>query len=235
MEPLAGFMMGLAGSLHCAGMCGPIAMALPKMSTHTSHFIVGRVLYQLGRIASYMVLGLIAGLGTSVIALAGYERIISIVAGVLMVIVAMMQILWHRSVIPSGPITRWTAPVRTSMTRLLQRDSLFALWGLGVVNGLLPCGLVVAAVLGSASTISLVDGAMFMAFFGMGTLPIMTTFSLGGGWIASALKGKVRLAMPIVALLLGTAFMVRGMGLGIPYLSPKPPAQIIHTTECHCH
>ena len=240
MEPLAGLMIGLAGSLHCAGMCGPIAMALPRSSGSTGRFVFGRFLYQFGRIGTYVVLGALFGLGASAISLAGYEQIISISAGVLMVITALMQILWHKSVLPTQFVTKVTAPVRSSMQRLLKQDSLAAMSGLGAVNGLLPCGLVMSALFGSAATTSTLDGALFMGFFGLGTLPVMATLSLGGGWISGLLKGRTKIAIPVVVLLLGTAFIVRGMGLGIPYLSPKPPSSGMHTAEshaeeCHCH
>ena len=233
MEPLAGLMLGLAGGLHCAGMCGPIAMALPKMEGNTTRFVTGRILYQLGRVGTYVILGLLAGFGASAMSLSGYEQTISIVAGSLMILTAVLQIFWHRSLLPSAPVARLTQPVRTSMQKLLKKNNIAAMTGLGAVNGLLPCGLVLSAVFGSVSTTSDVDGAIFMALFGLGTLPVMSAISLGGGWISGFLKGKSRLAMPIIALLLGTVFIVRGMGLGVPYLSPKPPVAEHQCESCH--
>lgn len=232
---LSGLLIGLAGSLHCAGMCGPIALALPSTpEASRAHYVLGRLAYQTGRITTYAVLGALAGLGTGAVALAGYERTISIVAGSLMIFAAAMQLVWHRSIISSGPILRMTAPVRRTLGHLLQQRSTTALFGLGAVNGLLPCGLVLAAIFGSASTTSPVDGAIFMASFGLGTLPVMSVLSMGGGWLTSRLRGKYRLAMPIVALLLGGVIVVRGMGLGIPYLSPEPPVAE-HHAECCGH
>lgn len=231
----SGFLIGLAGSMHCAGMCGPIALALPS-SEHTtrSHYLFGRLAYQFGRIMTYAVLGAIVGLGTGAVALAGYERIISIVAGSMMVIAATMQLLWHRSIVPNGPILRLTAPVRSTLGQLLKRRSIGAMFGLGAVNGLLPCGLVLAAIFGSAATTSPVDGAIFMSFFGLGTLPVMSVLSMGGGWLTSKLKGRYRLAMPLIALMLGSVIVLRGMGLGIPLISPKPPVEE-HHAECCSH
>ena len=232
MEPLAGLMIGIAGSMHCAGMCGPIAVALPTSEGSRGRYVTGRLLYQFGRILTYMTLGMLAGFGASAIALSGYESVVSITAGVLMIVTAVMQILWHRSLIPTGPVMRVTAPVRTSMRRLLTRNSLAAMAGIGLVNGLLPCGLVLSAVFGSAATADPVGGAVFMAAFGIGTLPIMTVLSLGGGWITKRMTGATKLAMPIIALLLGTVFVIRGMHLGIPYLSPKPPVTASHAECC---
>jgi len=222
-ELLAGFMIGLAGTMHCAGMCGPIAMALPTGSSRGAHYVTGRLLYQIGRIGTYMILGTLAALGASAITISGYEGVVSITAGVLMIVSAVLQLLWHKSLLPAGPLLRLTAPVRSAMQRLLHQRSLLALLGIGAVNGLLPCGLVLSAIFGSAATTDPAQGAMFMAAFGLGTLPVMTAISLGGGWITNHLKGTARLAMPVLALLLGTVFVVRGMHLGIPLLSPKPP------------
>lgn len=232
MEPLAGLMIGLAGAMHCAGMCGPIALALPGGGEQRGRYILGRLLYQGGRIFTYMLLGVLAGLGASAISLSGYGSVVSITAGTLMIVTAILQILWHRSLLPTGPVMRLTAPVRTSMQRLLKQNSLAAMAGIGLVNGLLPCGLVLSAIFGSAATADPLGGALFMAAFGLGTLPMMTVLSLGGGWVTKRLSGATRLAMPIIALLLGTVFVVRGMHLGIPLLSPKPPATASHAECC---
>lgn len=232
---LSGFLIGLAGSMHCAGMCGPIALALPSGENSTrSQYLFGRLAYQFGRIMMYALLGAVVGLGTGAVALAGYERIISVTAGSLMIIAAMMQLLWHRSIVSSGPILRLTAPVRSTLGTLLKRRSVSAMFGLGAVNGLLPCGLVLAAIFGSAATTSPLDGAIFMSSFGLGTLPVMSVLSMGGGWLTSKLKGKYRLAMPLLALMLGGVIVLRGMGLGIPLISPTPPVEE-HKAECCSH
>lgn len=233
MEPVAGLLIGLAGSLHCAGMCGPIAMALPRNPTDSkATYVTGRFLYQFGRIFTYMVIGALAGLGASAITFAGYESVVSITAGVLMMLAATMQLLWHKSLLPTGPIMRLTAPMRKSMQQLMKTKSTLALGGIGIVNGLLPCGLVLAAIFGSASTGSPVEGAVFMAGFGLGTLPVMSAIALGGGVLLKKLTPSFRLLMPSIALLLGMVFVVRGMHLGIPYVSPKPP--ISHTQAACC-
>jgi sulfite exporter TauE/SafE len=231
-ELLAGMMIGLAGSLHCAGMCGPIAVALPHTAGGKGSYVAGRMLYQFGRITTYSVIGALAGLGAGAVSISGYEGVVSITAGILMIVTAVMQILWHKSLIPSGPMMKLTAPVRVGLHTLLQKHSLVALGGIGLINGLLPCGLVLSAVFGSASTADPASGAMFMAAFGVGTLPVMTTLSLGGGALTQRLSSTTKIAMPILALALGAVFVVRGMHLGIPLLSPKPPASEVTASCC---
>ena len=178
-ELLAGTLIGLAGSLHCAGMCGPIALALPHAASSRGTYVAGRMLYQLGRISTYSVIGALAGFGAGAVSISGYEGAVSITAGILMIVTAVMQILWHRSLIPTGPMMKLTMPVRRGLQSLLQQHSLVALGGIGVINGLLPCGLVLSAVFGSAATADPASGAMFMVAFGVGTLPVMTAISLG--------------------------------------------------------
>ena len=104
IEPLTGFLLGLAGSLHCAGMCGPIAMSLPSAGGRGVRRLAEKSIYQVGRIATYATLGLIVGLGASVFDLAGYGRVASITAGVLMIITAVLQLVWHKNLLPSGPV-----------------------------------------------------------------------------------------------------------------------------------
>jgi sulfite exporter TauE/SafE len=103
-----------------------------------------------------------------------------------------------------------------------------------MLNGLLPCGLVISALVGAAGTTSAIGGALFMAVFGIGTLPVIASFAFGGGWLRQRLPSRFRLALPVLALFLGAAIVVRGMGLGVPYLSPKPPA-IIEEAGCCSH
>ncbi|MBL0320823.1 MAG: sulfite exporter TauE/SafE family protein [Ignavibacteria bacterium] len=235
IEPLTGFLLGLAGSLHCAGMCGPIAMSLPSAGGRGVRRLAEKSIYQVGRIATYATLGLIVGLGASVFDLAGYGRVASITAGVLMIITAVLQLVWHKNLLPSGPVLRVTAPVRTWLGGLLQKRSMLALGGIGVLNGLLPCGLVTSALLGSAATADPVGGMTFMSFFGLGTLPMMLSIALGGALLTDRMRTSMRVAMPVVALIVGSIVMLRGMALDIPYLSPPEakPASNVHCCEEH--
>lgn len=231
IDPITGLLLGLAGSLHCAGMCGPIAMALPSSGRQGVFRLAEKTLYQAGRIGTYAVLGYIVGMGASVFDLAGYGRIASISAGILMVITALVQIVWHKSLIPSGPLYRLTGSVRLALRRQLDNHSFVALGAIGALNGLLPCGLVTSALLGSAATTEPVGGMIFMASFGVGTLPIMMSMALGGGLLTSSLRAKMRVALPVIALLVGSIVVLRGMALDIPYLSP-PEARDSSNVKC---
>lgn len=234
MEIVAGILIGLAGSLHCVGMCGPIAVALPGGAASGWRYVAGRSGYLVGRIITYSAIGAVVGAGAGAVTIAGSESVVSIVAGSLMVATGVLQLVWHRSVLPQGPLLRLTTPVRTALQRLLQHHRVAALTGIGMLNGLLPCGLVLSAALGAAAVGDPVStpwsGAAFMAAFGLGTLPSMGLLSFGGGWLLQRLP-SYRIAMPVVAFLLGALLVVRGMNLGIPMVSPPAPEQE-HTAEC---
>lgn len=223
MEIIAGLLIGLAGSLHCVGMCGPIALALPGGPARGWRYVAGRGGYLLGRIATYAIIGAIVGTGVGAVTIAGSESIVSLLAGGMMVVTAVLQLAWHRSLLPQGPLVRMTNPVRHALQRLLQRHSVLALTGIGMLNGMLPCGLVLSAAFGSAAVGDSLGGAAFMVAFGLGTLPSMGVMSFGGGLLAQRLR-SYRLVMPAVALLLGVLLLVRGMNLGIPMVSPKAPS-----------
>lgn len=222
MEPLAGFFLGIAGALHCVGMCGPIVVGLR----------VGKISYHIGRVITYMLLGLLIGFGAGLIALTVAARTVSIVSGALMIISAGVQILWHRSFIPSAPIMKATAPVRNALQRLLTHKSTAASFSMGLVNGLLPCGLVVSALFGAASSVNVLQAALFMGSFGVGTIPLMWALSWAGSHLTDKLRISFRRIVPAFALLIGAVLIVRGMGLGIPYLSPSSPNSYSDGTHC---
>ncbi|HCO84482.1 MAG TPA: hypothetical protein DIT95_13230, partial [Arenibacter sp.] len=101
-------------------------------------------------------------------------------------------------------------------------------------NGLLPCGLVYMAVFGSIATANPWLGALFMALFGLGTIPLMTTAVYFGSMLKGSAKKSVQRLIPVFVILVGLLFILRGMGLGIPYISPEPVMQVVDSTlECH--
>ncbi len=222
MELLAAFALGIAGSLHCLGMCGPLALALPQPSTSGKRSLVlGRLSYNVGRVAMYAVLGALVGIGGTGLAIAGAGQYVSIVAGSLMVVMAVIQLALHRSVVPAWLTARVSAIVRSVVGRQLARPHAGSLFVIGLVNGLLPCGLVITALVGSVAAGTLFGSMAFMAAFGVGTIPSMLVASLGASMVSLSMRQRLRLAAPVLAFLVGGAIIVRGMDLGIPFVSPK--------------
>jgi sulfite exporter TauE/SafE len=230
IEPLAGLMLGLAGSLHCIGMCGPIAIALPGQKakrTITWSMSRDKLLYQFGRVTTYSALGVVAGLSGSALVDAGFSQQLSVAAGVLMIVTAVTQLVWHTPLVPAKMTGKLSNVVERAIGRRLSSDrNTFAKGGtgahylIGIFNGLLPCGLVVSALIGSIGTGDVLQGSMFMAMFGLGTVPLMSVVAILGGVISCQLRHKLRSVTPVIAIVIGVAFILRGLSLDIPFVSP---------------
>lgn len=217
MEYLTALILGLVGSLHCAGMCGPLALALPHPGTGAKGFVASRIAYNLGRIITYSVLGIVFGAIGHTLVIAGLQRWTSIGLGLILI----MAILFSRRLGLLNFVTNVVQSLKRRMSSLMQRRSFSTLAMLGLFNGLLPCGLVYVAATASVATGSSFRAAWFMFVFGLGTFPMMLTLSLSTKLLPPGFRIKYRRAIPIAALLLASLLIVRGMNLGIPYLSPN--------------
>jgi hypothetical protein len=210
------FVLGFVGSLHCAGMCGPLALALPVTGRTVVGFAAGRFIYNLGRLFTYCVLGTVFGFVGQTLLVAGLQRWVSIGLGVLLV----LGLIASRKLALAAPVVRGVQWLKTTMANYLQHRSLPALAVLGGLTGLLPCGLVYVACAGAAATDQWHRGTLYMAAFGLGTLPIMLAIGLSGRLLQGSIRVKLRHAVPISVILLSALLILRGLSLGIPYLSP---------------
>jgi uncharacterized protein len=214
------FLLGFIGSLHCAGMCGPLALALPATGDTTPGYVLGRVAYNAGRIITYCLLGIVFGLAGWTFLLAGLQRWVSIALGVAL----LLGLFASRKLALWRPVTWIVNQLRSRMSLLLRRQSFAALVVLGLLNGLLPCGLVYVACAGAAATGGILAGASYMGAFGVGTLPMMLAIGLSGKLVPPSLRLKLVKTIPVCVFLLATLLILRGMSLGIPYLSPDMSA-----------
>lgn len=208
--------LGLLGSLHCAAMCGPLLLALPANPGGPARFIAGRVVYQFGRIITYCLLGVIAGLVGKSIFLVGLQRSLSIGLG----LAILLGFLVSKRVAVSAPVARLVGRLRSEMSVQLRRHGFWSLALLGMLNGLLPCGLVYVALAGAASQGSLLEGIIYMALFGLGSVPMMLGIGFFGRSFPVNFRLKLRKAIPFAICLLAGLLILRGMALGIPYVSP---------------
>lgn len=226
MEIWSTFLLGLVGSLHCVGMCGPLALALPVTGKSFKSFLAGRLVYNFGRITTYAMLGAIFGLIGKSFALAGFQRWISIAAGSVILIA-----LFSSSRLAVGrPILHTIASLKSGFSKLLQRRTLGSLGLLGLLNGLLPCGLVYAACAVSASSGGFISGIQSMLLFGLGTTPVMLGAGLAGKKFQFAFAFKAPKLVPATLALVAGLLIVRGLSLGIPYLSPD-----LYSRQFFCH
>ena len=240
----AGFLFGLLGSFHCVGMCGAIALALPggvDKATSPLRYAGGRMLYNLGRVTTYASLGTVAGLLGQGLRLAGVQQGLSIASGVLILLLVAVPEHYTSRLAGWLGLNRPLAWVKNTLGRLFQQPTLPALYTTGALNGLLPCGLVYLALAGALSAPGVMGAATYMACFGLGTLPLMFGLSLSGRLVPVRWRTGMRQAVPYAASVLAVLFIVRGLGLGIPYLSPQlgpstaetSPSQPTPVYDCH--
>ena len=228
---VAAFTMGLLGSFHCVGMCGPLALSLP-LSTNTiwSKFS-GAFLYNTGRIITYSVFGFVFGLIGKSASLFGYQQWLSISLGVLIIFFVILpkriSVFSHKNL-----ITVFFEKIRSGLGNLFSRKNYSSLFFIGLLNGLLPCGLVYMAAAAAVATGDIVDSILFMAFFGLGTLPIMWSLAFFGNYVSIGIRQKIRRAYPYMMMMMGCLLILRGMGLGIPYISPEMKAERKNSIEC---
>jgi sulfite exporter TauE/SafE len=220
MEIWTGFLIGFLGSFHCVGMCGPIVLALPSGSNSKGSYIIGRVFYNFGRIITYSIFGLVGGIIGKQIVFTGYQNILSIAVGITILVVLLRPVRLLRK-IPFFPQTDFISTrLKKMWGPLLRSGSNLSLLGIGILNGFLPCGFVYLALAGAISTGGIVPGMIYMAMFGLGTTPILLVLSITGRIVSLNLRRKINRLLPVGAVILAAIFILRGLSLGIPYLSP---------------
>lgn len=225
------FILGAVSSLHCIGMCGPLAMALPLKEKNASKF-TGTMLYNFGRVTTYASFGLVFGMIGRSFAWFGWQQNISIALG----IIILLSLVLPRLLKKQNAITRWNgkamATVRYRLGKLLFNSNPASLYAIGLLNGLLPCSMVYLALAGAMSTGEVISGAVFMAVFGLGTLPAMWTVSFFGGMMKQSVRESARTLYPAMMMIVAVLLILRGLNLGIPYLSPKLGVGHATTVEC---
>jgi sulfite exporter TauE/SafE len=229
---IAGFTLGTIGSLHCVGMCGPLAMALPVQHFSKQKKMAAIILYQIGRVFTYSTLGLVIGLAGRRIYLAGFQQWFSITAGAIVVmLVAQYRIIKKssRPVFFSGFYNR----VQKSISYFLRSNKMQNYFFLGTTNGLLPCGMVYVAIAGALTSTTVSGSTLFMASFGAGTLPAMMAVSYFGQFIKLSIRNQFKKALPLFAGIIGLILILRGLNLGIPFISPVINPSHGNAIICH--
>lgn len=226
--------LGFLGSFHCVGMCGPIALALPlNRSSFFSKFF-GALLYNFGRALTYALMGGLFGLIGQSLVLAGYQKALSITLGVAI----LLMVLLPSSVVTRFRITSfiysYIGTVKQKLAILFQRSSYSSLFFIGTLNGLLPCGLVYLGIAGAIATGNSLQGSFFMFLFGLGTIPAMLSLTLLSSSISLNFRNKIRKAVPIFVVLMAVLLILRGLNLGIPYVSPVMSSTVPECSKC-CH
>ena len=208
--------IGFVGSLHCVGMCGPIALALPVSSRGE---VWNKMIYQFGRITTYALMGTIAGTIGQGIEFAGFQQGLSIGLGVLLL--ALLLITGNKNNLINLPfLNRFFFKIKQNLAALLPSPGPASMYQVGILNGFLPCGVVYLALSGAMATGNVFEGIGFMILFGLGTFPAMMAVSMVKNWIKPGFFPGFQKILWGMAIIFAGLLIIRGLGLGIPYLSP---------------
>lgn len=223
--------MGAMGSLHCVGMCGPLALSLPVSRLTLTGKMMATLLYNLGRTTTYASLGAIFGLLGLSFGLVGMQQSLSIAIGVLILIV----LLWPKNkllITGNGKLQYFFSAVRNRLGKLLKKEKYQSVYLIGLLNGLLPCGLLYMALAAAVTTASIEKSILFMIFFGLGTIPLMWAFSFFGSFINLKGRQQLRKLVPVMFFFMACLLILRGLGLGIPFVSPAIQNNKAAAMEC---
>lgn len=215
---IAGFFIGLMASLHCIGMCGPIALALPLDRSSRATKWWGLMQYGTGKTIAYAALGVLIGMIGAGFQLLNALQILSIVLGSFTILFGLLRIF--KIQLKVGKV-RFSGGINQMMVKFFKTKSPFRLALIGFGNGLLPCGMVILALTNALLIGSPIQSLMAMVGFGLGTLPILFSVNLIGNQFSAKFKNKLAPMIPYYIVLVGAFIVVRGMNLGIPYISPK--------------
>jgi hypothetical protein len=228
-------LFGLISSFHCIGMCGPIAMMLPVDHNNPTKKVLQIMLYHLGRLTAYGMLGLFFGMLGKGLFLAGLQQQLSIAVGILMIVLVVVpeKILANYNNF-SKPVYKLISKVKAHLGAQFKRKSPDALFTIGLLNGFLPCGMVYAALFGAIAMQSELLGVAYMVLFGLGTIPMMSAVVLISNFITVPIRNRIQQLIPVFVIVIGALFIMRGMGLDIPYISPNTTSLIVQANpDCH--
>lgn len=228
------FFFGLLSSIHCVGMCGPIAMMLPIDRNNQAKKVVQIMTYHFGRLFAYATIGLIFGLFGKGLYVAGIQQELSIIIGICIILVVAIPDKKFAKYNFSQPVFKLISKLKTSLGKQFKNKSIQSLFTIGLLNGFLPCGMVYVALFGAIAMQSISLGVLYMLLFGLGTIPLMSIVVVINSFLTIPIRNKIQKVIPYVGVFIGMLFILRGLGIGIPYVSPSTQNLFIQE-KSNCH
>lgn len=219
---LSAILFGLLGSFHCVGMCGPIAFMLPVDRHKPIKKFFQILSYHFGRLLTYSLIGLLFGFLGKGFYFFGFQQQLSILVGVSMILVILFPKIFQKLSFTKS-ISKIIFKIKNSLGKELKKKGNDTFFTIGFLNGFLPCGLVYMAIFGALATSNAFAGSLYMFLFGLGTIPLMTAVVYLGGFAKENLRKNIQKAIPVMVVFIGLLFILRGLGLGIPFVSPLEP------------
>jgi sulfite exporter TauE/SafE len=226
------FLIGFVGSFHCVGMCGAIALSLPVKSLPIHQRNIGLILYNIGRVVTYSFIGVMFGIIGRTFYLGGFQKIVSVIIGIFIIVYLILTYLLKKAV-QIKFIDKFNYKVQFVLSKYLSEQQLKNTFIIGLLNGLLPCGMVYFALAGALASGSILKGIVFMVMFGLGTIPLMLLVSYLGIFINISIRNTIKKVVPYFMLIMGVLFILRGLDLNIPYVSPMIESSINKVIPCH--
>jgi sulfite exporter TauE/SafE len=193
------------------------------------------LVYHLGRLLAYSILGLLFGLLGKGLYVFGMQQNLSIVIGLMMILVVLVPATLVGKYSLSKQGYRIISKIKNRLGQELKKKSPDTFLTIGFLNGFLPCGLVYMALFGAIAMGNPWHGSLYMLLFGLGTVPLMTTAIYFSGFLKGGLRKKVQRLVPVFVILIGALFILRGLGMGIPYISPRPVIELATSTAVQCY
>ena len=230
---ISALIFGLLGSFHCIGMCGPIAFMLPVDRTNNIKQFFQILSYHSGRLFTYSLIGLLFGFLGKGFYFFGFQQQLSIIVGALMILAIVLPKAFQQYNF-SKQLNRFVMKVKSALGKELKKKGNDTFFTIGFLNGFLPCGLVYMAVFGALVTTNALSGSLYMFIFGLGTIPLMTVVIYLGNFANGLVRKRIQQVIPFIVVFIAILFVLRGMGLGIPYVSPLPVTNLVNTLQgCH--
>ena len=215
-------------------MCGPIAMMLPVDRNNQAKKVTQIITYHIGRLFAYSTIGFIFGMLGKGFLLAGMQQKMSIFIGIAMILIILIPEKVIANYNFSKPIFKVISKIKTTLGSQFKNKSYKSLFTIGLLNGFLPCGMVYVALFGAIAMQSPTLGILYMALFGLGTVPMMSSIVHLNSFLSIPVRNKIQKAIPYVAVFIGIVFILRGLGLGIPYISPSNMSLFVQQ-QPNCH
>ena len=210
---LTAFILGITGSLHCVGMCGPIALLVN--AGNRSRHIVNRIAYNLGRTITYMMLGLIMGLMGKIFQFGGWQSYLSLGGGIL---ILLFLIIPSQSNVPL--LSTLLLKLKLLLGSHLRSGKIYSGLLTGMLNGFLPCGLVYSALVLALVQSSLEYSVLVMGLFGLGTIPALIIFSGSAKWFQQFLPISINSLQRVTLVVVALFMIYRGMAFAYPEIVP---------------
>lgn len=212
------FLIGLAGSVHCVGMCGPLALAIPGASKDKGFtFFLRTIAYQISRISGYGVLGLIVGFFSQGMQITGIQPYFSLLSGIILLFLGFFGIIPEVNAFSKYPIIQhFQVKINRIIGTVMTNEHFSTPFVLGFLNAMLPCGMIYIALGTGLSSGNMSEAALYLISFGLGTLPLMFMMSLSGQFLSLQMRRSWQKTIPIIFMISGIILIYKGMNIDLP-------------------